>query len=288
MFRSALCAFGRIESKSHTNLCHGMSYQVCEHGSKQGMPLTLIRHLSTQLTQCAHLRWQLHHGKLHSHDEVIIYLASQLSILPPTHPFRRQQTADSPFLGEFFDASYSYSKATAKKPPSARMTWLLALGSETPKLGILMPLFPSALTIHLFNLTIPHSPVQGRRKALLSKWTENTRVEKTLEEKVFVISQEDSGEQIQPNSPGLKEVCEQIWEIKRVKGAVVFRIQSSACGLTSADASGGIPMQLGFIIYVMTYAWTLIRDHIRSVMEAVSPCFIIHLSEVVLNNIIRE
>lgn len=112
-------------------------------------------------------------------------------------------------------------------------------------------------------------------------------MEKPLKEKVFIVSHEDSGEQIQPYSPGLEEVCEQFREIKRVKGDVVFRIQSSARGLTSADASGGIPMQLGFIIYVMAYAWTLIRDHISSVTEAASPCFIIHLSEVVLNNITR-
>lgn len=185
MFRSALCAFGRIESKSHTNLCHGMSYQV----QSKACPLLWKAPLNptdsvciSQVTTPPFPRWSYH-------------LSSQSVVYPLIHP-SIQQTADSPFLGEFFDASYSYSKATANKPPSAPMTWLLALGSETPKLGILMPLFPPALTIHLFNLTTPHSPVQGRRKALLSKWTENTRVQKPLEEKVFVFSQEDSGKQI--------------------------------------------------------------------------------------------
>lgn len=62
---------------------------------------------------------------------------------------------------------------------------------------------------------------------------------KAFEKESVSISHKDSGEGIQPYSPGFEEVCEQFREIKRVKGAVVFRIQSSARGLTSADASGG-------------------------------------------------
>lgn len=78
------------------------------------------------------------------------------------------------------------------KLPLAAMNWLLALGSKNPEVGILTPLLPSALTVHLLRDSRTRQLKAGEHSLLLSKWTELTRVGESLEGKVLVVSHEDS------------------------------------------------------------------------------------------------